>query len=141
MDSTTSRGELNPGSNGHKDKPERIAEIENQLSAVPKALKDRPRWMVWKSVQRGNGKPTKIPVDPHTLKNGSSVDPDKWSTYETAVEVYARNPWLAGVAISVTEDDPDACIDLDGCRDPETGEIDGRILKIVERLDTYTEVS
>jgi primase-polymerase (primpol)-like protein len=40
-----------------------------------------------------------------------------------------------------TDDDPIVGVDLDDCRDPETGDVDDVALDIIERLDSYTEVS
>jgi putative DNA primase/helicase len=48
---------------------------------------------------------------------------------------------MSGVGFVFTEDDPYAGIDLDKCRNPETGEIDQWARKIVDALDSYTEVS
>ncbi len=41
----------------------------------------------------------------------------------------------------LTEAGPYSVIDLDSCRDPETGHIEAWAMKIVELLDSYTEVS
>jgi putative DNA primase/helicase len=48
---------------------------------------------------------------------------------------------MSGVGFVFTEDDPYAGIDIDKCRDSETGEIDPWAWKIVDALDSYTEVS
>ncbi|POG54425.1 hypothetical protein AUR65_015800 [Haloferax marisrubri] len=40
-----------------------------------------------------------------------------------------------------TEDDPIVGVDLDDCRDPETGDVDDDAQDIIDRLDSYTEVS
>jgi len=40
-----------------------------------------------------------------------------------------------------TDDDPIVGVDLDDCRDPETDDVDDAALDIIERLDSYTEVS
>jgi len=39
------------------------------------------------------------------------------------------------------DDDPIVGVDLDDCRDPETGDVDDAALDIIGRLDSYTEVS
>ena len=41
----------------------------------------------------------------------------------------------------VTRDDPYVGIDLDDCRNPETGEIAAWAQEIIDRFDSYTEVS
>jgi putative DNA primase/helicase len=48
---------------------------------------------------------------------------------------------MSGVGFVFTEDDPFAGIDLDKCRDSETGVVAPWAQKIVDALDSYTEVS
>jgi putative DNA primase/helicase len=48
---------------------------------------------------------------------------------------------LSGVGFVFAEDDPFAGIDLDHCRDSETGAVAPWAQKIVDALDSYTEVS
>ena len=48
---------------------------------------------------------------------------------------------MSGVGFVFTEDDPYAGIDIDKCRNSETGEIDQWARKIVDALDSYTEIS
>lgn len=40
-----------------------------------------------------------------------------------------------------TDDDPIVGVDLDDCREPDSGNVDDTALDIIERLDSYTEVS
>ena len=46
-----------------------------------------------------------------------------------------------GIGFVFTADDPYYGIDLDGCRDPETGEIEKWAKKMIKALDSYSEVS
>jgi hypothetical protein len=50
---------------------------------------------------------------------------------------------LTGVGLGIVPraGDDVVAVDLDGCRDPESGEVDDDALDIVARLDSYTEVS
>jgi primase-polymerase (primpol)-like protein len=48
---------------------------------------------------------------------------------------------FAGIGFVLTPDDPFAGIDLDHCRDPETGEIEPWASEIVDRFQSYTEIS
>ena len=52
-----------------------------------------------------------------------------------------RKDRLPGIGFMFHPDDPYAGVDLDGCRDPETGEVEGWARKVVEALDSYTEIS
>jgi hypothetical protein len=48
---------------------------------------------------------------------------------------------MAGIGYVFAQDDPYCGIDLDHCRDPKTGAIAPWAMKIVQALDTYTEIS
>jgi len=112
--------------------------LANQTT-IPETLCDREQWVCWKKTQR-DGKATKIPV---TLGGGgfaSSTDSETWAGFEIALE-YARTGKADGVGFVFTDDDPIVGVDLDDCRDPETGEVDKDAQDIIERLDSYTEVS
>ncbi|RDZ39560.1 hypothetical protein C5B91_19430 [Haloferax sp. Atlit-10N] len=46
-----------------------------------------------------------------------------------------------GIGFVFTEEDPIVGVDLDDCRNPETGDVDDDAQDIIERLDSYTEIS
>jgi primase-polymerase (primpol)-like protein len=46
-----------------------------------------------------------------------------------------------GIGFVFTPEDDLCGVDLDGCLDPETGEIEGWAQEIIEELDSYTEIS
>jgi len=104
---------------------------------IPEELKLLPQWVNWKTETRG-GKITKIPLNPKTLKNAQSNNPDTWGTFEKALSNYRNG---IGVGIVVTEDDSYAGMDLDKCRDPETGELKPWAKDIITKVRSYTEVS
>jgi len=70
----------------------------------------------------------------------SSTDPETWASFETALE-YTETKHADGVGFVFTDDDPIVGVDIDDCRDPETGDVDDAALDIIGRLDSYTEVS
>ena len=106
--------------------------------ALPPAMTRLDHWIVWR-VEERNGKDTKIPVNPHTLKFGATDDPETWASYEKAAEVAKDDEY--GLGFVFTEEDDLVGIDLDDMRDPETGEIDDDANEIIDRLDSYTEIS
>src|SRR5262249_15610356 len=73
-------------------------------------------------------------------KHASSTDPATWCDFGTAVEVMTRRGW-SGVGFVVTPDDPFTGIDLDDCRDPETGTLAPWAAEIVDLFRSYTEAS
>ena len=108
-------------------------------AALPASLREREQWVCWREEER-DGKPTKIPVTPGTGAFASSTDPDTWDSFETAIG-YTATKNADGVGFVFTDDDPIVGVDLDDCRDPETGEVDDAAVDIIERLDSYTEIS
>ena len=96
---------------------------------VINSLKKRPVWVCWKMEPSKDGKPTKIPKNPHTGYNAQSNNPDTWSSYDDAC-VAVNQYGFDGVGFMF---DADICgIDLDG-QNP-TNE---RAARILELMDTY----
>lgn len=107
--------------------------------ALPPELTNRNQWIVWKTKMR-DGDETKVPIDPHTLKYGSSTDPDTWASYEKADAVSSDSDEYH-LGFVFTEDDPLIGVDIDKVRDPETGKTEDWAKEIIDRLNSYTEVS
>ena len=102
-------------------------------------IRDLKQWLCWRIEER-EGKPTKVPYSPLTGKKASSTDPQTWASYTEAVKAY-REHGYAGIGLVFSEDDPFCGVDLDGCLNPKTGEIEEWAREIIEELDSYTEVS
>jgi putative DNA primase/helicase len=109
-----------------------------QPEGIPEELKRRPQWVVWKMAKRRNGKWTKEPYDARTGRKASSTDLTSWGSFEDALDALDR---YDGIGFVLSSGDPYVGVDLDGCVDPETGEIESWATRIVEALDSYTEVS
>ncbi|GAB7121021.1 phage NrS-1 polymerase family protein [Natrinema pallidum] len=112
---------------------------EQTVSVLPEQLRERDQWVCWREKPR-DGKPTKIPVTPGNGEFASSTDPDTWASVETALE-YADSGDADGMGFVFTDDDPIVGVDLDDCRDPKTETVDDAAQDIIERLDSYTEIS
>jgi Primase C terminal 2 (PriCT-2) len=108
---------------------------------IPSELRERRQWVCWR-FEMVEGKPRKVPYDPkgEGRFKAKSNAPTTWSAFEVALEYY-RSFGLSGVGFVFTDDDPFVGIDLDLCRNAETGELELWAAKIVRDLDTYTEVS
>jgi primase-polymerase (primpol)-like protein/FtsZ-binding cell division protein ZapB len=113
--------------------------IVGATEEIPETLREREQWVCWREEERDD-KLTKIPITPATGGFASSTDPETWASFETALE-YTETDHADGVGFVFTDDDPIVGVDLDDCRDPETGDVDDAALDIIERLDSYTEVS
>ena len=109
---------------------------------VPQELAERPQWVVWKSkpAEKPDQKPRKLPIDPKTRKAAASDDPSTWVSSATAKVEYTRGGY-EGLMFALSADDPYAVIDLDHCRDAETGAIAEWAQAIIDRFNSYTEGS
>ncbi|AGB33957.1 hypothetical protein C488_20682 [Natrinema pellirubrum DSM 15624] len=116
-----------------------VSESSLAVSGLPEGVREREQWVCWREEDR-DGKPTKIPVTPGAGGFASSTESDTWSDFETALE-YTETEHADGVGFVFTDDDPIVGVDLDDCRDPETGDVDDAARDIIDRLDSYTEVS
>lgn len=115
--------------------------LEGAFANIPLELTERNQWVNWRSVLRpGTEKPTKQPLDPKSGRLASTIDPQTWGSFDEAAMRW-RNGGADGIGFVFTADDPFVGIDLDACRDRETGEIEARARSIVESLDSYTEIS
>jgi len=110
-------------------------------SNLPDTLTSREQWLCWRAEER-DGKQTKIPVDPASGAFASTTDPDTWSDFSSARErVTSTATEAVGVGFVFTDDDPIVGIDLDDCRIQETGKTREWASDIVDRLDSFTEIS
>jgi putative DNA primase/helicase len=105
---------------------------------LPDELRAREQFVCWREEIR-YGHPTKVPYSV-TGGRANITNPETWSSLSVAI-AYAEQHGMSGVGFVFTEDDPFAGVDLDECRDPETGEIEPWARKIIAALDSYTEVS
>lgn len=107
---------------------------------IPAELKARPQWVVWRYEQR-DGKATKVPYRAtRTDVRADATDLMTWGTFGKALAAYERGN-ADGVGFVFSSGDPYAGVDLDGCHDPETGEIESWAEKMVAALGGYAEVS
>ncbi len=102
-------------------------------------MRDLRQWLCWRIEER-DGKPTKVPYDPRTGEKAESTNPKTWTRYEKAVSVCKKHGY-DGIGFVFTPEDDLCGVDLDKCRDPATGEIEGWAQEIIEELNSYTEIS
>jgi putative DNA primase/helicase len=109
------------------------------LDCLPEELRQRRQWVVWKLEER-DGKPTKVPYIAGGSGKASSTDSLTWRSFEEAVQALETGRYN-GIGFVFSSGDPFAGVDLDDCRDPETGELEEWAAKIVEAFGSYAEVS
>jgi primase-polymerase (primpol)-like protein len=113
------------------------------IEAIPDELKATDQWVCWKPEYRqGDAKPTKVPYDPNNASCRAATDnPETWSSFAKAVQVALASSGEFGIGFVFTANDPDVGVDLDHCRDPQTGAIKARARDIIDALASYTEIS
>jgi hypothetical protein len=116
-----------------------MIDVANIRENIPAKLRERRQWVLWLNEIRG-GQQTKVPYQT-TGKQAKSDSPDTWSDYESTTSIAEANGKYAGVGFMFSESDGLAGIDLDACRDPNTGQIADWAREIIQRLDSYSEVS
>jgi putative DNA primase/helicase len=108
------------------------------LYQAPGELRTVDQFVCWREEER-DGDTTKVPYSVHGGR-ASSTNSKTWAPFEAAI-AYAEERTMNGVGFVFTEDDPFAGIDLDKCRNTESGEIEPWAWKIVAAFNSYTEVS
>lgn len=100
------------------------------------------RFLAWRNEDRG-GKPTKVPYRPLTgcCLRAESDNPASWGTYAEANQALAGGGYDGVGFVPRPAEDGIFVDDLDGCIDPESGEIAQWAAEIVEHVDSYTEIS
>ena len=99
---------------------------------IPAALKEL-RWA-------GARLPDKAPRNTHTgLAASLNVDAD-WCSFDEALAALAFGH-VTVLGVRLTRDAGITAIDLDDCRDPETGELSLFARQVIRDLDSYTETS
>jgi len=111
-----------------KAEPEGITEL---LENIPEELQQRAQWVVHKE---------KIPYIAGGVGRASSTDSLTWRTFEEAVQAL-RTGRYDGTGFVFSSGDPYAGVDLDNCRDPESGELEEWAEKIVAAFGGYAEAS
>lgn len=106
-------------------------------NAVPHAMTGRSQWLCYQAVQN-NGRVTK---PPHSARTGAQCDahaPANWHTFAKACEGVQR---FGFSGIGFMPGDGIVALDLDKCRDRETGVLDRWASEIIEKIPGYWEVS
>ena len=114
--------------------------MEIQSNKIPKSLKEPHQWVPWRAVKQENEKTTKILMNCHTGRNGSSTNPSTWGSLNDALKACKRYN-CNGIGFVFTKNDSFVGIDLDHCRNPETGKIDQWAKDAIDLFKSYTEIS
>lgn len=118
----------------------RLLSVESD--GIPAGLKTRPQFVGWKAELREDGKLDKVPMIAGTKRRASTTDLLTWRTFDEAYEAYEAGKH-DGIGFVFCSADPFVGVDLDKCRNPETGEIDQWAREILESFEApvHVEVS
>lgn len=100
---------------------------------IPKELRDSPQWAIYK-------KENKIPCNPHAGRYADCNNSKTYSDFDTARAALQKYNF-DGLSFCFTMADCFVGIDIDHCRNAETGELTEQAQYIVQRLNSYTEIS
>jgi hypothetical protein len=118
--------------------------IEGQITSPRRGRPDLPpalaplaaldHWVCWR-LEKRKGKPTKPPYQ----VNGENAEADNaatWATYDAA----SRATGFTGIGFCLLNTDF-AAFDIDRCRDPKTGAIEPWAQAVVEKANSYAEIT
>ena len=118
-----------------KSRPnDRAATMARIATNFPATLQQRDQWVLWRLESRGD-KTTKIPYQPSGAR-ADSTDPATWSDFATAQQAFINDASFSGIGFVFSENDPFVGIDLDKCRDPDTGEVERWATAVLARFDS-----
>ena len=100
-------------------------------NSIPPELKELDQWVIWKADKR--------PYNPRNNQPASVSDPRTWDSFENACKA-VKDYKAKGMGFVFTADSPYCGIDLDKVID-EDGNIDPEAQAIIDKLDSYTEIS
>jgi len=112
---------------------------EELLDNIPEELRRRPQWVVWKFEKR-EGNWTKSPYIAGGVGRAATNDLMTWRPFDEAVRAFETGRY-AGIGFVFCSGDTYSGIDLDKCRDPETGELEEWAAELVASLGGYAEAS
>lgn len=105
---------------------------------LPAACRSLPQWVLW-SHREVHGRKTKVPIDVYG-HNASTTAPHTWAHVDEVRKTFESGVG-SGVGFVFTRQAGITGIDLDHCRDPSTGGVDKWAQAILDRIQSYSEVS
>jgi hypothetical protein len=100
-------------------------------------MQNQKQWVIWK-YQLVEGKLKKPPFSPHNGRSANITNPQVLGTFEQALARYKAGG-CAGIGY-VLRDRTITALDLDNCRDPQTGVVAPWAQKIIDRLKPYAYI-
>jgi putative DNA primase/helicase len=122
-------------------KPPKPSALRVIPDAIPPDLKALPQWVVWRYYWQKD-KWDKPLLQSHSGNLASHSSEKTWSAYQAALDAYRfHEAHLDGIGFVFKKANGFVGIDLDDCRNPQTGAIEPWAQAIIDRFNTYTEIS
>lgn len=110
-----------------------------QYDNIPAEMRELDNWLLWRLEDvEGRSKPNKTPYSAHGGM-GKVNDPKTWANFDKVIKTFQTGSY-SGIGFVFTKT-PFIGVDIDGGIDPDTGEMLEGVTDIIERLDSYTELS
>lgn len=123
------------------DRPPRPDALPVDPDGFPDVRRGRHTWVCWRYEYRDD-EWRKVPIDPATGTRASATDDSTWHTFQKAWDYHSHpDTDTDGVGYVFTDAGPIVGVDLDDCRDPDTGDLDQWAQDVLDALDGYAEVS
>lgn len=110
-----------------------------KFDKIPDELKTLRQWLLWKLEER-DGRMTKVPYQPNG-RHANVTAPKTWNTFDICVRALQTGRF-SGIGFVFAKGGASyAGVDLDKCRDPQTGVTEQWAIQIIKELGSYTELS
>src|SRR5690242_12616156 len=122
----------------------KIADASTTLGDVPTLLKELPNWVWWRLEQNKDDVHTKVPyVAGNWNRHASSTDPSTWSSFDEAIKGIdlSSTQGIGFVVGGLAAEKKILAFDLDGCRNPGTGELTMWAQSLIAEIGSYTEIT
>jgi len=124
-----------------EDKNLLIVRTRPNVENIPEEMRSLNQWVCWKVEKNSDGKLVKVLYDPKTKAHAKVNDPKTWASFNKAIKAFDEDPFYDGNGFVVSVEDPYCGLDVDHSRNPDTRELREDAKEIVDRLNSYTEVS
>ena len=122
----------------HPEMDEKARSVLN-IDNIPQELRKEGLFCLWRYEDR-NGKPSKVPYNPHDGKRAKSNDAGTFRDFRTVSSGWIRATSAAFAGIGLGIFGRVGAIDIDNCVDA-VGNVSSLAADVIRRLDSYTEIS
>ena len=115
-----------------------------KLPEVPATLKSLTNWIWWRLEQNKDGGYTKVPyVAGNWNRHASSTDASTWTSFDEAIQGIELSSagGIGFVVGGLAAEKKIVAFDLDGCRNPGTGELTMWAQSLIAEIGSYTEIT